>query len=202
MKINLILLAAGNSTRYGSNKLINTKQGKPMVSLILDTIIKAQKFYIENQDKKHSWNQIIVVTQYEEVVTIAKQFQQANLIIVRNSSPNIGISHSIKLGIQNGSCDVDGYCFAVCDQPFLTSETYKKLVNAYVKQQGIIVVKANNQKGNPVIFDKKYKQELLQLQGDIGGKQIINKYPHDITWINIENKQELVDIDIPEDWRR
>ncbi len=202
MKINLILLASGNSTRYGSNKLINTKQGKPMVSLVLDTILNSQGFLLRNSSEEFYWNQIIVVTQYEEVATIANNLNQKNIVVVKNSNPNKGISHSISLGIRKGDLDVDAYCFSVSDQPFLTTSTFKKLVQVYENKKGIVAVKSHNQKGSPVVFNKKFKQDLLTLQGDVGGKNIIKRYPQETTWVNIENKQELIDIDTLEDWER
>ncbi len=202
MKINLILLASGNSTRYGSNKLINTKQGKPMVSLVLDTILNSQGFLLRNSNEEFYWNQIIVVTQYEEVATIANNLNQKNIVVVKNLNSNKGISHSISLGIRKGDLDVDAYCFSVSDQPFLTISTFKKLVQVYENKKGIVAVKSHNQKGSPVVFNKKFKQDLLTLQGDVGGKNIIKRYPQETTWVNIENKQELIDIDTLEDWER
>ena len=50
------------------------------------------------------------------------------------------------------------------------------------------------QNGNPVIFSKKYKEELLSLTGDRGGSVILKKYPREVLKIPAEEK-ELRDID-------
>lgn len=51
--------------------------------------------------------------------------------------------------------------------------------------------------GNPCIFSREYYQELMEITGDKGGKQIINRHPEDVTYFKIEDARELQDIDIP-----
>ena len=54
------MLAAGNSRRFGSNKLLYEIEGKPMYLLTLEKLKKASETIPESE--------IIVVTQYEEIV--------------------------------------------------------------------------------------------------------------------------------------
>lgn len=49
--------------------------------------------------------------------------------------------------------------------------------------------------GNPCIFSRKYYQELMEITGDKGGKQIINRHPDDVVYLEIKDARELVDID-------
>ena len=51
--------------------------------------------------------------------------------------------------------------------------------------------------GNPCIFSREYYQELMEITGDKGGKQIINRHPEDVMYFKIEDARELQDIDIP-----
>lgn len=53
----------------------------------------------------------------------------------------------------------------------------------------------NNKTGNPCIFSRKYYQELMKITGDKGGKQIINRHPDDVVYLEIKDARELVDID-------
>ena len=43
MKLELVMLAAGNSRRFGSNKLLYTVDGQPMYRHILSELEKIQK---------------------------------------------------------------------------------------------------------------------------------------------------------------
>ena len=52
--------------------------------------------------------------------------------------------------------------------------------------------------GNPCIFSQKYYQELMEITGDRGGKQIIKKYPEDVAYLFVGDARELQDVDVPD----
>ena len=92
-KIHVILLAAGNSRRFGSNKLLHPYKGKPMYQYVLEIAahLDSAKF------QEMAIGEKIVVTQYEEIIESA---QQAGFRCLRNREPQLGISHSIRMGIE------------------------------------------------------------------------------------------------------
>ncbi|WP_195986376.1 nucleotidyltransferase family protein [Clostridium sp. D53t1_180928_C8] len=185
MKINLILLAAGNSKRFKGNKLLAIYKDKPIYMHIVNNITKLEV------------NKIICVTQYEE---IKKELLNTNITVIMNTNSSIGISSSIKLGI-NFDKEADGYMFMVCDQPFITEKTLKILLDNFINgEKGIVCVGCGNNKGNPVIFSKKYIDELLLLEGDNGGRQILKEHLNDLNVVNIDNDIELFDIDTREEF--
>ena len=102
-------------------------------------------------------------------------------------------SESIKLGIKN--CDKsEGYMFFVSDQPLLDKNDIEKLIKEFEKDKSFIIIpKYKESFGNPVIYPKKYKEQILNLEGDKGGKSII-KSSDKIKYVNVcENT--LFDID-------
>lgn len=115
MKIHVILLAAGNSRRFGSNKLLSLVEGKPMYSHLTEKIEKiAESLPIGEK---------VLVTQYEEIF---ESMKKARWTVVRNDAPEEGVSWSIRLGIQSILGKIrkgDAVSFFVCDQPFLKMET-------------------------------------------------------------------------------
>ena len=87
MKINLILLAAGSSRRFGSNKLLYEFEGKLMYRHIVDEIAKL---------KDDVFAKKIVISQYNEILSgLSKEGYMA----IRNTESQLGISYSIQLGI-------------------------------------------------------------------------------------------------------
>ena len=111
-------------------------------------------------------------------------------------NPELGISHSIHLAVKNfvdKDRDWDAVMFIVCDQPWLRRETVASMLRVY--EDGILAAKSGDRKGNPVIFSKKYAEELLNLSGDVGGRQVMERHKEDVRFFEIEDEKELFDID-------
>jgi len=178
-KMAIILEAAGNSSRFGSNKLLHVMDdGRPMIASILDAVRP-----VEGCKR-------ILVTQYDEVAALAPDFE-----VVMNDRPDLGISHSMQLGLQAGG-DADAYMFCVCDQPGLSTATIERLIEAYKKgTAGIVSLAWQGKMCNPKIFSSRYKEELMCLSGDTGGRQIISSHQDDIRLIEAESEDEVRDID-------
>lgn len=189
VKINLILLAAGNSVRFNGNKLLSDFKGIPLY------------MHIINEAKDMDFNKIICITQYKE---IQDKLKDTNIKVVINEDSSRGISSSIKLGI-NYDSNADGYMFMVCDQPFIRKESIQKVVDVFKKSNlGIAALGTHegNVVGNPVIFSRRYVNELLCLEGDTGGKKIVKKHMDDLEIVNVYDELELTDIDTKEVYER
>jgi len=184
IKINLILLASGNSTRFKGNKLLEMVNNKPMYMNVIEKVLKLKL------------NKIILVTQYGE---IKEELSKYPIQIVMNENSELGISHSIKLGI-NEDIEADAYMFMVCDQPFISLKSMENLIERFIKSnKGMACVEHNGSLGNPTIFSGKYKHELLSLNGDVGGKTIMKKHLDDLEKVQIIHEVELTDIDTREE---
>ena len=184
IKINLILLASGNSTRFKGNKLLEMVNNKPMYMNVIEKVLKLKL------------NKIILVTQYGE---IKEELSKYPIQIVMNENSELGISHSIKLGI-NEDIEADAYMFMVCDQPFISLKSMENLIERFIKSnKGMACVEHNGSLGNPTIFSGKYKHELLSLNGDVGGKTIMKKHLDDLEKVQIIHEVELMDIDTKEE---
>lgn len=188
MKIAAVLLAAGLSRRYGAVKLLDEIGGKKMYRYALELL---ETLAVEEK---------VVVTGYEE---IKKAAEAAGISAVWNDKPELGISHSLKLGLKsalNSAPDLDGALFLVCDQPYLTPATVKEMLAAFSESDKEILCPAPaggslEEAGNPCIIGKKYFKELFLLEGDIGGKRVIRRHPEDVGLYFVTEKRELSDID-------
>ena len=137
-------------------------------------------------------DQRILVTQYEEV---AREAEEQGFTVVKNPEPERGIASSIHLGIQAAG-EADAYLFGVCDQPYLRLSTLSRLVEHYQwSGKGIAAFRCGDKTGNPNIFSRRYREELLALQGDVGGKAVLRQFPEDVSFLEVSS-QELIDIDV------
>ena len=152
MKIGMILLAAGCSRRFGSNKLLYEIEGKPMYLRALERLLEVQRIHFspaekaaDTQGRKSQRGKsaqpegnrrtgekitisIAVVTQYEEIRRTAAQME---IPVILNPHPEEGIASSMKLGLA-GFSDTDACLFSVADQPWLKAETVMKLVKLFL----------------------------------------------------------------------
>ena len=188
--MDMIFLAAGNSTRFGSNKLLYQLNGKCMYRYEVEVMDRLQK--------ENLIDTAIIVTQYPEIwQDIEKHFPKMQS--VRNPHPECGISGSIRLGVEKllqmkKEC---GCMFAVADQPYLTAASLEKMILCWENSdKGIMVSGHGERMGNPVIFAGKYYEELSNLKGDVGGKQVIKKHLDDVQMFEMP-EPELKDLDLP-----
>jgi len=189
--IYMIYLAAGLSSRYGSNKLLETVEGKPMYRHLLDILT------VMKEEEPHRY-ELVVVTAYDEIET---EIQKLPLKVVRNEHQNLGISHSIQLGIEAcGEVGIhDHLMFCVADQPYLQEDELFGFVHMYLRShKGIGCMSFDGVMGNPVIFQGKFVPELLALTGDMGGKAVVNAHPQEIFLYEADSEKSLCDLDVPQ----
>ena len=215
-KTAVIYLASGNSKRFGEdNKLLKEIGTKPMYRYGLDRLAAICKD-CENCE-------IIVVTQYEEIIKevyeeIIQPIQRIEVYknsgqTDKSSSKKIksivkttfcpeskyGISWSIKAGIKAAE-DADYYAFFVADQPDMKRETIEGFLSFMADgHYELGCIRTEENLGNPVWFSKKYKKELLSLNGDCGGKKILKKHIENVKFFKVLEESELCDIDYPKE---
>ena len=157
---------------------------KPMYLHTLDKLIDLKKVN-DNIDE------IIFVTKYDEIINNLKN---KDIKVIKNNNSEFGISQSIKLGISNSFNNA--YMFIVCDQPYIKKETINKFINEFIRSKKNLGCVSNDSiLLNPTIFTVKYKDKLLKLDGDKGGKKIILKNIDDLFIFDVLEKRELIDID-------
>ena len=124
---------------------------------------------------------------------------------MRNREPQLGISHSIRMGIEAIEEAAmykaqDAILFAVCDQPELTDEVFYGLIHCYGASGKKIVCAADGERlGNPVIFESSYWEELKRLHEEQGGKTVLKRHPEDVELYQVKDGKKLRDIDVPAD---
>ena len=185
MRLGIVLLAAGAGKRFGGNKLTALVHGKPMYL-----------WAMENIEGMKSELPTVVVTGTPEIITAA---EAKGMIAVFNGEPELGISASIRLGIEaviQQAGEVDGILFMVCDQPWLEKTTLVRLMSEF--DGGILTLSCGKRRGNPVIFSKEYLKELSELSGDVGGRQVMARHREDVRFLEVNDDRELQDIDTRE----
>ena len=187
--ISAILLGAGQSKRMGVDKL-SLPWGR-------GTILG------------HCFNMLLGSDVQELVVVLGIQneglknlFQGRTVKVVVNPYSNKGMSTSIRRGIEALRPKSDGILIALGDLPFLKTRTINVLIHAFEQGRGRIVVPSfRGRRGHPAIFDRKYKRELLNLQGDVGGRSVMERHPKDVRVVPVKSIGVVTDVDTWQDYK-
>ena len=186
MKIGCVLLAAGSGKRFGGDKLLYAPDGVSM----------AERACRLHADIDYGARVMVVRTGDETLGALAAQY---GFDAVPNPRAADGIGTSAACGMaalleRDGS--LDGALFAVCDQPYLTAESVRRLLQAFQADASRIVApECLGRRGNPVVFPRSLFREFDALHADVGGGAIIRNHPELLTLVALCDERELSDID-------
>ena len=180
-----ILLASGHSRRFGSNKLLHPVDGDTGM-----LFITAKKLCSVLPGC------IVVISQ--ELLPYQSQLEQLGASIVINEHAHKGMGSSIACGIQ-ASSEACGWLIALADMPYVKTATLTQLAEALQAGADIVAPSYRQQRGNPVGFNPRYKQQLLSLNQDIGARDIIARHQDKLQLIPTTDASVTTDIDQPSD---
>lgn len=187
MKIEWILLAAGRSSRFGSNKLLYPLEGKPLCRHVFDRI---QKIAAGRGER------VTAVVSREDV---AQALSAAH--VVWNPAPERGISFSIQCALKEVGISKEGaYIFFVADQPWLPEEEILAFLTGFFQSgKDMGCMEYEGRRGNPGIFHASMAAALMTLDGDRGGSFLMKYQPEKVYLHPCKEGFYLYDIDRKED---
>lgn len=180
LNVGAVLLASGSGRRFGSNKLLCPVEEVPLIGRAMDAL-PAPLFA-----------RAAVCSPYPEILALA---EERGYLPLDNPGAQEGISASIRLGL-SVLTDMDGVLFAVCDQPFLKTQSILALLEAFRQSpRSICALSWAGQRGNPVLFPAELFPELSALTGDTGGGRVIRAHPDRLLLVEAAGPEELWDVD-------
>lgn len=189
MKTDLILLAGGISRRFaseskeaGGKKLLADFEGQPLFRYALDAVQAVSDFC-----------RILVVTRES---AIQDEALRRGFSVVEAPPPDEGMAASMRAGIAAARPDAI-LCFFVCDEPYFTGELLSGFLKEFVRQElPLGRVKGGTRFGSPTLFSPIFREELLDIHGDEGGRSLFKRYPDRIFYYEVPEKS-LADFDKP-----
>jgi len=179
----IVILAAGASTRLGRPKQLLPWQGITLLQYAVQTAltVTTQPVVVTGANGEH----------------LAAALDPGQVKLVYNPNWQQGIASSIQCGLQallNRTPQPDQVIFMVCDQPFVTAGLLLDLINEQQKSRKPIVASAYaDTLGIPALFDRSLFPQLLDLQGDTGAKKIIQQHAGEVATVAF--REGVYDID-------
>ena len=179
LRAGCLVMAAGNASRFGENKLTARFDGQSLFSLALAAIPEGL------------FARVTVGSQYPALL---EEAARAGFDTILNDRPEDGISRTIRLGTQ-AMADCDGILYMVADQPLLRAGTVRRVVDAWQEHPECIAAAAHNgNRGNPCLFPARFFPELCALEADRGGSSVIRRHENVLLLVEA-GERELFDCD-------
>ena len=189
MNISATILAAGSSQRMGDNKLLLPFQDDTLINIVCKTIIDS---YLKP---------VFVVTGFENK-KVLESLPKSIDKIVYNEDWSRGMATSINKAISSLPNNIDGNMIVLGDMPLITVKTINKLHQVFLNNNGNKIIYADylGKQANPVIFPRKFFDEILHLNGDRGCKKIIYKNRKSSIGVPIDSSEVIFDCDTKDDY--
>ena len=186
-RIAALLLAAGQSSRMGSNKLLAEIDGRPMVARVAQRLLSS-----------HARPIVAVLGNQADQVDAA--LGKLPVDRVRNPAFAEGLSSSLKAGLAALPEDIDGVIVCLGDMPLVAGRDLDRLIAAFNPLEGraIVVPVRRGKRGNPVLWAKRFIPDMAELAGDVGAKQLIGEHAELVCEVEMDSDGILVDIDTPD----
>lgn len=191
-----IYLAAGNSTRFGSNKLIEPLHGIPLGSYALYAAVKAKL------------DKIILVTKECDLLewvqpSLKKHFGSKIVTVICKQSSEEGQSASLKCGLTVAkNMGATAIVILLADQPFITTTFLNTIITHYKNNHFFSFVGARNKNvvSPPILISKRMFPQLAKLTGDKGAREIIQTYLEEGYLFALKNGENFIDVDTKGDF--
>lgn len=185
--IGVIVLAAGASRRMGTPKQLLRVSGNSLIR-------RAAQTALESNCKP------VVIVLGANLDLIEPELADLILKIAVNEQWDSGVSSSIRCGLKKAMEEtpkLSGVILMLADQPFLTAESLQQLIAVHMEMPAnIVAAQYPNGFGTPALFPKKYFEELLQLEGKAGAKNLLHR--HESELIAVAIPQIEFDLDTPD----
>jgi molybdenum cofactor cytidylyltransferase len=190
-QLGVIILAAGKASRMGEPKAMLSYNGH---SFLLNTFNLAQSV--------HPTGIVTVLGHYFN--QMSAHCNTHKIPFVLNEAYGNGMSSSIKCGLTyllSHFPQVNMILILLADQPKINTEHISSLLHKVRSSKYLMVCTSYSATfGVPAVFKKEYFHELLELKGEKGAKNLIEKgvLDHENTILCEDGK---IDIDTPEDYK-
>lgn len=176
-----ILLAAGAATRFGGDKLLHPLEDGVAIAAHAARNLRTATSEIVAVVR---WGDFPLSDMLDEEECRVSMFQDAGR----------GMGASLAHGVAQAR-DADGWIVALADMPRIAPETMRKIAAALEQGAQIAAPTYKGERGHPVGFSAKLRDELLTLDGDQGARTVLERHRDAVKLIECDDPGVLYDVD-------
>jgi molybdenum cofactor cytidylyltransferase len=185
----VLVLAAGRSTRMGGpNKLLQPWDGKAIVRISVENALHADV------------GPVYVVTGHQSD-QVRAALSGLDVQFIDNPAYADGLSTSVRAGIAALPASIDGVIVCLGDMPGVDATLIRRLIDAFQPTAGAVAVipSYNGQRGNPVVWARRFFPDLLRLEGDAGARALLRSFSEGVVEVPVDKVAVTFDVDTPDD---
>ncbi len=180
-----ILLAAGFSRRFGSNKLL-----QPLTNGMPLALAAACRLRLAVPE--------ILAVVNADAAELARLFEQNGVPVTVCPHAQAGMGASLAWAVSK-TAHASAWIVALADMPLIQPATIAQVVATLDDPAAIAVPVFQEQRGHPVGFGRTYFEELIQLNGDRGAQSLLRNHAEYVQWLVCNDPGVVMDIDMPAD---
>ncbi|MDD5031048.1 MAG: nucleotidyltransferase family protein [Rhodoferax sp.] len=180
-----VLLAAGQSLRFGSDKLMYVlPSGEPMAVAAATHL-------------KPACDRLIAVIRPTQLA-LANVLTDIGFELVLCAEASHGMGFSLAAAV-NASPEASGWLVALADMPFVQPSSHVSVAQAIRSGASLAATDYMGRRGHPVGFSSKWFDSLTHLTGDEGARKILSLYPDQVALQTVDDEGVVFDMDRPDD---
>jgi molybdenum cofactor cytidylyltransferase len=176
-----ILLAGGTGSRFGGAKLLH-----PLADGIAIAAHAARHMLA-------ALPSVIAVVRWGDF-PLYDMLEQEGCEVTMSQAAVRGMGASLAHGVAHVR-DADGWVVALADMPRISPDTIRAVAAALEEGAVIAAPQYQGQRGHPVGFGARLRDDLTALDGDTGARKMIERHAADVRLIDSADPGVLIDID-------
>jgi molybdenum cofactor cytidylyltransferase len=184
-----VILAAGESKRMGTPKMLLVFNGKTMIENVLDNVA----------DSNSDGILVVLGSGGEGLIDMVRKYKVKYCF---NENYRDGMLSSVQCGFKNLPADTEAVMVFQGDQPFILPAITNSVINAYRSSgKGIIIPVYKGKRGHPLLLDSKYSDQIDKIDPAEGLRAITRIFPGDVFEVETGDPGILKDFDTYEDYK-
>jgi molybdenum cofactor cytidylyltransferase len=185
-----LILAAGESSRMGTDKATLTYRDRTFLELVVQTL---REIDIERI--------AVVLGHHAQEIQRHVKIEAAQVLV--NPDYKSGQTSSLQVGLRSLIADdIEAIVLCLVDHPAVSAETVRRLVATF-RECGapVVIPTCRGRRGHPVLIGQQIFDELLRLATDTGADSVVRKYRQATQFVEVEDEGVVIDVDDPESYR-
>lgn len=190
-RMTAVVLAAGQSSRMGAPKQLLPWGDTTVLGQTIDNL------------QRSLVNEVVVISgfQAEAIGEVAARYGVKTM--VNQDFENGGMISSVQTALRVLPDNREAILVMLADQPMIEPETVDVLMKAWLGNRGELIAPVfNGRRGNPVIFGRRYFDELLAVSRGANPREVLERRVDEIEMVAVDSETIFHDLDRLDDYDR